>query len=283
MASTLEWQRANDLQLGVSAAAVSVFINEGTANMNNLYVCTNDMGSDVVGLNTLVFVSVAGTNNVITLFNNYIFVGNPSNVATAVPMTGDASIAYVAGNGVLTLSNTGVTAGIYQEFPRNAGGVLGTPLTITVDAKGRVTSAVDGTTPGLANQVIFNNSGLLDGSPRYTFFDVISLSNPNTYNQAIYVTGPQIDLGDGMNPGSPPIITCTNAASGSGLAGSDLVLAPGVGDGVGGGGSTFDFRRKYYRRCKFWKCSIHNNKSKCINYRTHCSNNKKCWYFYRKK
>jgi hypothetical protein len=54
-----------------------------------------------------------------------IFVGNGSNVATAVPMSGDATI---SNNGAITLKNTG-TAGTYTK--------------ITTDAQGRVSSATN--------------------------------------------------------------------------------------------------------------------------------------------
>lgn len=53
-----------------------------------------------------------------------IFVGSASNVATGVTISGDASL---SNSGVLSLSSTGVSAGTYTK--------------VTVDAKGRVTSA----------------------------------------------------------------------------------------------------------------------------------------------
>lgn len=64
-----------------------------------------------------------------TLTNTHIFVGNGSNVATDVAMSGDATI---ANTGALTLANTAVTAATYT--------VNGSSL-FTVDGKGRLTSA----------------------------------------------------------------------------------------------------------------------------------------------
>ncbi|WP_413943025.1 tail fiber domain-containing protein [Bdellovibrio sp. HCB-162] len=58
-----------------------------------------------------------------SLSNGKIYVGNASNVATAVTMSGDATLSNA---GALTLANSGVTAGTYAK--------------VTVDAKGRVTS-----------------------------------------------------------------------------------------------------------------------------------------------
>ena len=64
--------------------------------------------------------------SVLSLASGKIFVGNNSNVATAVSMSGDATL---DNTGELTLSNTGVSAGTYSL----AG--------ITVNSKGRITSA----------------------------------------------------------------------------------------------------------------------------------------------
>lgn len=64
-----------------------------------------------------------------TLTNTHIFVGNGSNIATDVAMSGDATL---ANTGALTLANTAVTAATYTVNGSNI---------FTVDAKGRLTSA----------------------------------------------------------------------------------------------------------------------------------------------
>lgn len=68
-----------------------------------------------------------------TLTNTHIFVGNSSNVATDVAMSGDATI---ANTGAVTLANTAVTPASYT--------VNGQAL-FTVDAKGRITAASNAT------------------------------------------------------------------------------------------------------------------------------------------
>jgi len=70
-----------------------------------------------------------------TLASAKIFVGNGSNVATAVSLSGDATISNA---GALTLANSGVTAAQY-------GSTVGTIPSLTVDVKGRITAASDRT------------------------------------------------------------------------------------------------------------------------------------------
>jgi len=68
--------RASDLAAGVDAAAVSVFVEEGTVNQDTAWICTNDGGSDVVGTNNLSFAmfskvnGLPGGSNTEIQFNN---------------------------------------------------------------------------------------------------------------------------------------------------------------------------------------------------------------------
>jgi hypothetical protein len=91
-----------------------------------------------------------------TLATNMIFVGNGSNVATAVSMSGDASI---ISDGTITLKNTG-TAGTY-------GSASAVP-TITTDAQGRVTGVTtnayqDATAVGKGIVQVGNNISVAAG------------------------------------------------------------------------------------------------------------------------
>lgn len=73
--------------------------------------------------------SLSGTP---ALTTNHIFVGNASNVATDVAMSGDATIVAA---GTLTLANTAVTPASYGDATHVG--------TFTVDSKGRLTAAAN--------------------------------------------------------------------------------------------------------------------------------------------
>lgn len=54
------WQRSNDLQDGSSSANIAVFVNEGNVGGGRMYICTNMMNTDIVGVNSLVFAQFSG-------------------------------------------------------------------------------------------------------------------------------------------------------------------------------------------------------------------------------
>lgn len=58
------WSRASDLAASDSAAAVAVFVEEGTAYADTGWVCTSDSGSDVVGTNDLAFAQFTGAGQI---------------------------------------------------------------------------------------------------------------------------------------------------------------------------------------------------------------------------
>ncbi|MCK6594210.1 MAG: SUMF1/EgtB/PvdO family nonheme iron enzyme [Bacteriovoracaceae bacterium] len=95
-----------------------------TGVVTDTHIATTLSQSKITNLTT----DLAGKQST-TLSSGNILVGNGSNIATAVSVSGDATL---NNTGVLTLSNSGVTAGTYNS--------------VTVDGKGRVTGGTLGTT-----------------------------------------------------------------------------------------------------------------------------------------
>ena len=92
-----------------------------------------------------------------TLTSGNIFVGNGSNISTSVALSGDATL---ANTGALALANSGVIAAQY-------GNNVGTIPVVTVDAKGRITTASNRTIVGgdiPTNIVVSNYLPLVGGT-----------------------------------------------------------------------------------------------------------------------
>ena len=215
--SSTQWPRSEDLELGVSAAGTGVYVTDGDVNLNNLFICTNVSGSDIVGTDDLVFAAAAYEGN-IGLNSGNIFVGNGSNIATGVSPSGD--VASVSTAGAFTFANTGVTAGNY------------TSANITVDSKGRITLAANGAggSPGGANtQVQYNDAGSFGGSSLFTF-DSTQVSPIN----GTLAIGLEQAAVSGTELGKITGIDATTADVG----GSNLLVSGGKGNGLGNGGNS---------------------------------------------
>ncbi len=58
------WARTDDLAAGVDAAGAFSFVESGTVNADNAFVCSSDKGSAVVGTNNLTFVQFSGAGQI---------------------------------------------------------------------------------------------------------------------------------------------------------------------------------------------------------------------------
>ena len=59
------WTRTDDLAAGSDAAGAFAFVEQGTVNADNAFVCSSDKGSAVTGTNNLTFVQFSGAGQVI--------------------------------------------------------------------------------------------------------------------------------------------------------------------------------------------------------------------------
>ncbi|NJO89904.1 MAG: hypothetical protein HC831_13870 [Chloroflexia bacterium] len=123
---------------GVAVSGDATLANNGTLTLSNTGVSAGSYTNVTVdargrvtsGTNPTTLAGYGITDAISTTLNNgQVLVGNISNQAIGVAISGDATL---GNNGVLTLSNSGVTAGTYTS--------------VTVDLKGRVTSGSNPTT-----------------------------------------------------------------------------------------------------------------------------------------
>jgi hypothetical protein len=63
LAKSGSWARTDDLAAGVNAAGVFVFIESGSTQADQGFVCTSDSGSAVVGTNSLSFTQFSGSGS----------------------------------------------------------------------------------------------------------------------------------------------------------------------------------------------------------------------------
>lgn len=103
------WTRATDMAAGSAAAGFFVFIEEGTQHADNGWVCTSNVGADVVGINALSFVQFSGAGQ-ITAGAALTKTGNTLDVAvdgTTIEISADALRVKDAGIANAKLANMG--------------------------------------------------------------------------------------------------------------------------------------------------------------------------------
>lgn len=193
--------RATDADSSSELNALTIFIQSGTVNGNHTYTQTTP--NPVVGTDDIVFVLSAtsgtytqGTGisivaNVVSLDVAYtdtlytsktltsanIYVGNGSNVATAVAMSGEASIDNA---GAVTLSNAAVIAKVLTGFTSGAGTVTAADSILSAFQKinGNVAAIVSSPWVVTGSDIYYNAGkvGVATSTPLSSFHNNGSLS-----------------------------------------------------------------------------------------------------------
>ncbi len=143
--------RADDYDAGKSVANTVVMVEEGTANADKAFQCTNNAGSDVVGTNALVFVEFGAGGGAAGEFSKSITVEDPTSsedialFKTKVAITVSQLTFVLRGS-----SSPSVTVTIRHSTDRNATGnevVTGGTVVTDVTTGQDVTSFDDETIP----------------------------------------------------------------------------------------------------------------------------------------
>lgn len=154
------WIRADDLNSWTELYAASVFVEEGVVNANSSWYCTVPQSGNVAvdPITWVLFFKsgslTAGTG--LSKVGNVLSIANVGSAGTFNQVTTNAQgqvvsgalVPYLTGNQLITLQGdiTGSGSTLISTNLSNTGVTAGTYTSVTVDSKGRVTSASTPTT-----------------------------------------------------------------------------------------------------------------------------------------
>ena len=158
--SSGSWVRSDDLNSWTELYAASVFVEEGTVNANSSWYCTVPQSGNVtVDPITWVLFFKSGTLTAgtgLSKIGNVLSIANVGSAGTYNQVTTNAQgqvvsgalVPYLTGNQLITLQGdiTGSGSTLINATLSNTGVTAGTYTSVTVNSKGRVTSASTPTT-----------------------------------------------------------------------------------------------------------------------------------------
>ncbi len=161
--------RSSDLASGADAAGMFTFVEQGTVNADNGFVCTSNKGSAVVGTNNLTFAQFSGAGQ-ITAGNGLDKSGNTLSVdlkANGGLVIESTEIAVDLGassiTGTLAISDGGTGATSASNARSNLGLVIGTDVEPHSDKLTELATMAQNTADALADLTNVE-VGILDGA-----------------------------------------------------------------------------------------------------------------------
>ena len=157
------WTRTDDLAAGSDAAGAFAFVEQGTVNGDNAFVCSSDKGSAVTGTNNLTFVQFSGAGQVIAgdgldKSGNTLSVDLKANGGLVIESTEiavDLAASSITGTLAIGDGGTGATS---ASAARTA---LGVAIGSDVQAFDAQLSDIAGLTPTDSNFIVGNGSNFV--------------------------------------------------------------------------------------------------------------------------
>ena len=161
--------RADDLAAGSNAAGMFTFIEQGTVNADNGFVCTSNSGSSVVGTNNLTFAQFSGAGQItagdgLDKSGNTLSVDLKANGGLVIQSTEIAvDLAASAITGTLAVADGGTGAVTASNARSNLGLVIGTNVEPHSDKLTELATMAQGTADALAD-LTGTEVAILDGA-----------------------------------------------------------------------------------------------------------------------
>ena len=157
------WTRTDDLAAGADAAGAFAFVEQGTVNGDNAFVCSSDKGSAVTGTNNLTFVQFSGAGQVIAgngldKSGNTLSVDLKANGGLVIESTEvavDLAASSITGTLAIGDGGTGATS---ASAARTA---LGLAIGTNIQAFDQQLSDIAGLTPTDSNFIVGDGSNFV--------------------------------------------------------------------------------------------------------------------------